>query len=411
MNRFVEGRNRSARRGIRMFAVLAALLAQVGLATAQASEEQQIVESISPEVREEFSVRVAKWKPAAPNFPAHAYIVGTLTPDAIYDEVGNLVAAGSTVPVSYELRVPIDRLGRLILHIPPGALEHNQAPLGPMVALAREGYALATVNRLSYADPRLAVIGNPVPTREELTDSYSEGFKRVKQLYSKLFDAPRHTYAFAFSRGVLIGFGLMRNIRTLCEGQLLVVGSAGQPTRIAETLRVINAGSPYRVPRTGLLLTFEALYERLVSAIGLVDPEYSAEIQSGAASVLDYDLASRPESVMAWDFSGNLRVPTIVVQGLADPQSWPSDVVLFDRRIDAAGETDRKRLYFVPRMIHGPWPVAPMRDAFHMLERWAENSEAPGTLFFPNVSAVVPNSHQLGLERDPDAYLDHMLTQ
>ena len=62
-------------------------------------------------------------------------------------------------------------------------------------------------------------------------------------------------------------------------------------------------------------------------------------------------------------------------------------------------------------MIHGPWPVAPMRDAFHMLERWAEYSEAPGTLSFPNVSAVVPNSHQLGLERDPDTYLDHMLTQ
>ena len=411
MNRFANERPRSARLGLRMLAVFAVLLARAGIATAQLSEEQRIVETISSEAREEFGVRVATWKPAAPSFPAHAYFVGTLTPDAIYDEVGNLVAAGSTVPVSYELRVPIGRCGRLILHIPPGALEHNQAPLGPMVALAREGYALATVNRLPYTDPRLAAIGNPVPTREELTDSYSEGLKRVKQLYSKLFGRPGHTYAFAFSRGVLVGFGLIRNIKTLCEGQLLVVGSAGQPTRIAETLRVIHAGSPYRVPRTGLLLTFENLYDRLVSAIGLVDPEYSAEIQSGAASTLDYDLASRPESARDWDFSGSLRVPTILVQGLADTQSWPSDVVLFDRRIDAAGETDRKRLYFVPRMIHGPWPVAPMRGAFHMLERWVEDSEVPGTLSFPNVSAIVPNSHQLGLERDPDAYLDYMLTQ
>jgi hypothetical protein len=410
MNRFANERLRTRLR-FRLFGVFAVLLSLTGTAIAQVSEEQRIVEAISPEIREEFGVRIATWKPAAANFPAHAYIVGTLAPDAIYDEIGNLIAVGATVPVSYELRVPIARCGRLILHIPPGALEHNQAPLGPMIALAREGYALATVNRLPYTDPRLAAIGNPVPTREELTDSYSEGFNRVKRLYSKLFGASRHTYAFAFSRGVLVGFGLMRNIKTLCEGQLLVVGSAGQPTRIAETLRVIRAGGPYRVPRTGLLLTFEELYDRLLSAIGLVDPEYSAEIQRGAASVLDYDLASRAESVMDWDFSGNLRVPTIVVQGLADTQSWPTDVVLFDRRIDAAGETDRKRLYFVPRMIHGPWPVAPMRDAFHMLERWAENSETPGTLSFPNVSAVVPNSHQLGLERDPDTYLDYMLTQ
>jgi hypothetical protein len=409
MNRFANERTRRARVGL-MFAIVT-LLVRSGIATAQVSEEQRIVESISPEAREEFAVRVATWKPETPNFPAHAYFVGTITPDAIYDEVGNLVSAGSAVPVSYELRVPIGRSGRLILHIPPGSLEHNQAPLGPMVALAREGYALATVNRLPYTDPRLAALGNPVPTREELTDSYSEGLKRVKQLYSKLFGAPGHTYAFAFSRGVLIGFGLMRDIKTLCEGQLLVVGSAGQPTRIAETLRVIHEGSPYRVPRTGLPLTFEFLYERLVSALGLIDPEYSAEIQSGAVSPLDYDLDSRPESVRDWDFSGNLRVPTMVVQGLADTQSWPSDVVLFDRRIDAAGETDRKRLYFVPRMIHGPWPVAPMRDAFHMLEGWVENSEAPGTLSFPSVSAVVPNSHQLGLQRDPDAYLDYMLTQ
>ncbi|HVE65972.1 MAG TPA: hypothetical protein VNC59_05285, partial [Thermoanaerobaculia bacterium] len=358
-----------------------------------------------------FGVRVASWKTATAVLPAHAFIVGTTTPDAVHDEAGNLVAAGSTTPVSYALRVPASRqIGRLILSIPPGSLEHTEV-LGALAILARDGYSVATVNRLLYSDARLAPIGNPSATRDELTDSYSQGLKVAKQLYSKLFGKPEHTYEFAFSRGVLLGFGLMRNVKSLCDGRLLVVGSAGLPTRIEETLRVIHAGSPYTVPRTGLALDYQTLYDRLLNAIGHVDPEYSAAIQNGSASPLDYDLSTRPESVRDWNFPGNLQVPTIILQGLGDVQAWPGDTVLWDQRINAAHDTELKRLYFVPRMIHGPWPAVPSRDAFRMLEAWVERGEEPGTLSFPALTAVVPNSHQLGLEQDPAAYLDYMLGQ
>ena len=388
---------------------LALMLLVGGSLHAQTPEERQIVESIPPEVRAAFGIRVAYWKAAIGTMPAHAYIVGSLTPDAAYDAEGNLVAAGSTAPVSYALRVPAGRIGRLILSIPPGSLEHTEV-LGPLALLSREGYAFTMVNRLVYSDARLAP-GTPAPSREELTESYSEVLKTVKQLYSKLFGEARHTYALAFSRGVLHGFGLMRNIQSLCDGRLLVVGSAGLPTRIEETLRVIDAGSPYSVPRTGLPLDYATLYSRLLNAIEFADPEYAAAIQAGAASPLDYDLSTRPDSVRAWDFPGNLKVPTMILQGLSDVQSWPGDVVLWDHRINGANDTDRKRLYFVPRMIHGPWPAQPAREAFKMLEAWVERGEEPGTLSFPTVGAVVPNSHQLGLERDPDAYLDYMMGQ
>ena len=347
---------------------------------------------------------------------------------------------------------------RVVTRIPSAQNTHTQHPEF-MQTLLTQGYATVTMNHPSPGHPGFALdefIDPPFHLREFGT-SYRAAGHLTRDLITAVFGPPRADYAIGYSRGALLGVGLLfADQGSPFDG--IAVGAGGEALARFYLYRDVwkDQENGQLLPLTRLPNTVTGLtrcqFENFMagpSMLGLYDPEYAGLIRaswlvdlgggvlgcderrpppSGAVSALDYDAATRPIRVQqAWEalaFRPEINVKTIVFHGLMDkglgpdpstPEgpprytgSFPPDLaVAYIQRIIDAGREALLRVYFFRDIAHSTtpgqdtpgFPQATSADVINKLDAWVLGGLEPGPLdaddfgMQPSCNAIVDDEH------------------
>ncbi|HKY61920.1 MAG TPA: hypothetical protein VJR29_00740 [bacterium] len=406
------------------------------LAVSHAQDCSDKYNALTDEQRASFNIMSDEWKAAttgANPLPPHAFIVGCKDCEgAAYDSAGNLTNGPSLwkIPTSWLMKVPQNCNGKTVVIVPPGTLSHVtafNAFAGIVSQLMNEGFAVVAMDHVAPGYPGFpydAFIAPPFHTHNFRTAYFSTGHL-LRDLVSEVFGEPTGYYAFAHSRGVSLGLGLLVGENgTPFDGYILGVGGTGALEYLESHTEAFAAD---RVPLTGVIPLESLPPANTEDArklgvfmgninIGVPDPEYLSEIlaeptvSAQLAKAMAYDFDSRSHKIKkAWGhiaFDPDIKKPVIILAGLRDRSIYPSSTLQFAGNIIEAGKTDMFRLYLVKDMAHsamdGPASNVPSLNvgAIKALDSWVHQNAEPQSLNGGAFGAV-PSCTARGYSGDP----------